>query len=58
MVRQTLILEAGRPSEEVYDLLTKWNAQTRNYVLVAKNLYPLAQGVTHAREDIPDSRGP
>ena len=38
MVRQTLVLGAGRPSEEVYHSLVERNALTKNHVLVAKIL--------------------
>ena len=36
MVCQTLVLRAGRPSEEVYHSLVEWNSLTKNHVLVAK----------------------
>ena len=38
MVHQTSVLEPRRPSKHVYDLFVKWNAHTRNHVLVSKNL--------------------
>ena len=38
MVCQTLVLGAGRPSEEVYHSLAEWNALIQNHVLVAKIL--------------------
>ena len=38
MVRQTPVLGAGRPSDDVYHSLAEQNALTKNHVLVAKIL--------------------